>query len=232
MKNILTVIPARSNSKGIKDKNIIEINGKPLISYSIECSLKSKYVSRTIVNTDSESYMKIAKKYGAEVPYLRDKNMASDSVHAVFPVLETLKKLYDTENYNPDLIIMLLPTSPLRKVSTLDRAIEKYIELNKKIKSLVSVRALGKSKHHLRRVNGDLLLPFIKRNDYNIQRQEYENLFVLNGSIYISCPNYLLKYKTFHLENETAFFEMDEFESIDIDTYDDIKKIKKLIQIL
>ena len=124
---------------------------------------------------------------------------------------------------------MLLPTSPLRKSITLDRAIEKFKKSKSEFKSLVSVKPLHKSKHHLRKIKGDFLLPFEEEKNYNIQRQGLENLFVLNGSIYIASPNDLMKYKSFHIDNQTTFFEMDEFESIDIDNMEDITNFEKLI---
>ena len=229
MKEILSVIPARAHSKGIINKNIFKIREKPLMAYSIECSLNSKYVSRTVVTTDSLSYKKIAESYGAEVPFIREKKFSTGDVHAVIPVIDTLIKLSKQESYNPDLVIMLLPTSPLRKSITLDRAIEKFKNLKSEFKSLVSVKSLNKSKHHLRKIKGDLLLPFEEEENYNIQRQGLENLFVLNGSIYIASPTDLLKYKSFHIDNQTTFFEMNEFESIDIDNMEDITNFEKLI---
>ena len=232
MKKILSIIPARSNSKGVKNKNVIDIGGKPLMAYTIECSKKSKYVNRTIVSTDSLEYKKIAEKYGAEVPFLRDSKFAKDEVHAIYPVIELIEKLKKVESYEPDLVLMLLPTSPLRKSETLDLAIEKFLDLKSKYKSLVSVKALKKSKYHIRKIERENLKPLVKTKNYNIQRQNLEDLFILNGSIYISTPSDLLSKKTFHIENFTTFYEMDEIESIDVDSIQEVNYVRKLINIL
>jgi len=117
---------------------------------------------------------------------------------------------------------MLLPTSPLRKTSTLDNAIEKFLECRSNYKSLVSVCSIGKSEFHLRKFSGNTLIPFKKSTNYNIQRQNQSNLYLLNGSIYISMAKTLIDAKTFHFDELTTYFEMDKLESIDVDSIDDI----------
>jgi CMP-N,N'-diacetyllegionaminic acid synthase len=228
---ILCVIPARSGSKGLINKNIKPLNGKPMMVYSIECSKKSKYVNRTIVSTNSEKYAEIAKSNHAEVPFLRNENTSTDNIHSVYAVIELLEKLSTEKGYNPDITIMLLPTSPLRNVETLDLAIEKFLNHQNEVDSLISVYNLNKSKYHLREVNNHVLKPLIKTKSIpkNFQRDiDESSVCVLNGSIYISKTKSLMKNKTFHTEKAT-FFEMSLLESIDIDTIEDFKMAELIL---
>ena len=129
---IISVIPARGGSKGIKNKNIVKINSKPLIYFSIKQSLKTKLIQRTIVSTDSKKIAKISRQYGAEVPFLRPKSISNDAAkdYSFFSHLIKIKK---NENYTPDLIVQLRPTQPFRSIKLLQKAIELMIKDKKLI---------------------------------------------------------------------------------------------------
>ena len=119
MKNkILAIIPCRSGSKGVKNKNIRKIFGKPLIYYSIFFALQCKFIDRVIVSTDSKKYKKISENFGAEVPFLRPKNISKDDSLDIDLFKHTINWLKKNENYEPNLIVHLRPTSPLRKIKT------------------------------------------------------------------------------------------------------------------
>ncbi len=141
---VITIIPARANSKSIRNKNIKKFNGFPLIKYSIDYSIKSSLVNRTIVSTESQKIANIALKYGAEVPFLRPKKLALDYVQD-YPVIKhallKIEKLYD-EKF--DIIILLRPTSPLRP----SNLIKKSINLLKKTPQATSVRAVTIANQH------------------------------------------------------------------------------------
>ena len=113
---ILAIIPARSGSKRILNKNIRPFNGKPLIYYTIKVALESGIFDRVIVDTDSPEYAKIARKYGAETPFLRPKELAKSGVSSEAVMIYLLKRLKD-EGYVPDIVTLLQTTSPLREVS-------------------------------------------------------------------------------------------------------------------
>lgn len=216
---ILGIIPARSGSKGLKNKNIQPLQGKPLIAHTIEAGKKSK-INRLIVSTDSPKYASISESWGAEVPFLRKKELASDNVHSVFTVIDCLKQLEKLEGYIPDIVIMLLPTSPLRLASTIDNAIDYFVDKN--ATSLVSIVRSTKQLLHLREIDKNgFLAPILKSNSYNVQRQDLQPIFELNGSIYISRPDVLLENKSFHLKN-TIPFEMNQRESLDINSISDL----------
>ena len=139
MKNnnkFLAIVPARAGSKGIKDKNIVELNGKPLIAYSIESGIKSKYIDKVVVTTDGKEIAKVARKYGAEVPFMRPSYLSSDTaktIDAVIHCIEEMKKLGEEYDY----MVLLQPTQPLRQAWHIDEAIELILEKNEE--ALVSV---------------------------------------------------------------------------------------------
>ena len=124
MKNILAVIPARGNSKSIKNKNIKLLFGKPLIYYSINIAKRSKSINRIIVSSDSKKIINIAKKYGAEAPFVRPKELSKDNSEDYGLFLHCLKWLEKNENYIPDLIVHLRPTYPIRSAKIVDKAIK------------------------------------------------------------------------------------------------------------
>lgn len=128
MPNILAIIPARSGSKSVKDKNIRVMNGKPMLAYSIEHALRSKLVERVIVSTDSPVYQDIARQYGAEVPFLRPTEISGDSSLDIEVFEHALRWLAENEGYHPDLCVHLRPTHPIRDPQDIDRMLSMLLE--------------------------------------------------------------------------------------------------------
>jgi N-acylneuraminate cytidylyltransferase/CMP-N,N'-diacetyllegionaminic acid synthase len=223
----ICIIPARSGSKGIPDKNVYLLNGKPLIAYSIEAALASPKIKRVIVSTDSESYAEIARQYGADVPFIRPPELAGDEVHSIFSVIHCLEWLQEKERYYPELVVKLLPTAPLRKTKHIDEAVELYKQ--KGSGSVISVCLADKSPRYYRRIVSNHLVPYEAFNNINYQRQDLESIYQLNGSIYISTPQIIIKNRTFQVE-ETYPYVMDRKYSIDIDDCFDLKIAEFLLQ--
>lgn len=183
---VLTVIPARSGSKSVKDKNIRVLKGKPLLVYSIIYSLNSSYVDKTIVSTDSKEYADISIKNGAEIPFIRPKELSLDSVQD-FPVIEhaliTSEAFYDCKF---DYVILLRPTSPFRPPNL----IEKGLDLLKSNPSASSIRSVAKSEEHPYRqwVNDGVFIKGFSSNiiePYNLPRQLLPNVYFQTGDIEI-----------------------------------------------
>ncbi len=122
--NVLAIIPARGGSKRIPGKNIKLLNGKPLIAYAVDEAKKSKYIDRTITSTDSEDIAAVVKSLGSEVPFLRPKEISGDDATDLMAFQHALKWLDEKENYRPEIIVQLRPTSPLRTVVEIDEAIK------------------------------------------------------------------------------------------------------------
>ena len=125
--NILAVIPARGGSKGIPGKNIVPFAGKPLICYTVEAALKSKYLKRVIVSTDDNEIAKVAKDCGAEVPFLRPSNLSQDDTSSVSVLKHAVKFIEESEGSLFDFVVLLQPTSPLRDEKTIDLASRKNL---------------------------------------------------------------------------------------------------------
>lgn len=192
---IVCVIPARSGSKGILNKNIIEFNEKPLIAWTIEAAIKSKKFNKIIVSTDDEKIADISKKIGAQVPFLRPKKLAADKVHSSAAVLHALNWLRENENYVPESVMMLLPTSPLRKAEHIKEAINIYKK--NKTPGVISIENLRKYNNNLRYMTNGKLINFSKKKNYHLQRQGQKKIYGVNGSIFLANTKLFLKKKHF-----------------------------------
>lgn len=138
---VLALIGARSGSKGIPDKNIRILAGKPLMAWIIEAAKNSKYVTRVIVSTDSEKYAKIARTFGAEAPFIRPKEISGDRSTDLEYINHALGWLKEHENYEPDIVLRLVPTAPLQKPEDIDAAIEKLVADSKAHSAMVIAEA-------------------------------------------------------------------------------------------
>ena len=215
-KTILGVIPARGGSKGLSRKNIKILFGKPLIAWTIEQALASKYLDRLIVSTEDEEIAEVSKKYGAEVPFIRPKELAEDNakgIDVVLHAIDWLKKNDRRKQY--DLIILIQPTSPLRKSDDIDKAIE--LLFLKKAKAIVSVCEID---HHPLWANtlpeDGCMKDFIRREVMKKNRQELVKFYRLNGAIYLAYRDYIKEQESF-LGEKTFAYIMPREGSIDID---------------
>ncbi len=182
-KKVLALIPARGGSKGIKDKNIYPLCGKPLIAYSIDSAKRSKYIDEIVVSTDSIKIAEVAKNYGAYVPFLRPVELASDTAKSIDAIVHAIKWLED-HNEKFDIFVLLQPTSPLRTVEDLDGALEKFI--NSGEKSLVAVSLVSDNPILIRTINADGTMEKLLDLQSTVRRQDMKNYYRVNGSIYIN----------------------------------------------
>ena len=214
---ILALIPARGGSKGIKDKNIIPLAGKPLIAYSIEAAKKSKYIDSIVVTTDSERIAEVAKRYGARVPFLRPVELAADTSKTIDAVLHAIKTLRSMgENY--DTLVLLQPTQPLRTTDDIDKAIELYYESGEN--GLVSISTVDDSPLLIRSIGADGKLVNLLSQNSTCRRQDMPNYYKVNGCIYINKIDELNENTSFN-DNRIPFI-MDKEHSIDIDEMSDL----------
>lgn len=227
---ILAIIPARGGSKGIPKKNIININGKPLIQYTIEVAKESKLIDRVIVSTDDDEIAEISEKLGAEVPFIRPAELAKDDT-PTFPVIKhALKWLKENEKYKPELIVLLEPTFPLRTVEKVDEAI-KVISSDEEADSLRGVCEPFQNPFKMWIPCGKYLKPLIKEKEimYEKPRQNLRKVFWQNGYIYISKYKTIMDKKSFHGEKILPFI-LSENNFIDIDTEEDLKLLKRYLK--
>lgn len=183
-KKVLAIIPARSGSKEVPNKNIKEINNKPLISWTIIEAKKSKKIDKLIVSTDSKEYALICKNLNVEVPFLRPDNLSKDSSSSLEVVHHSIKWLKNNLDYEPDYILLLQPTSPLRTSKDIDKSIN--IALQKNADSVVSVEKVVKHPYYMRSINKKgLLINYLNQSQNHIRRQELNEVFILNGAIFL-----------------------------------------------
>lgn len=219
-KDILAIIPARGGSKGLPGKNIKKLSGKPLIEYTIDAAKKSKHITRVVVSTDDKEIAKISMQCGAEIPCLRPKELSTDKATSVDAILHMLQYLKETEDYSPEYVILLQPTSPLRTNIHIDEAINKLI--NSDYDSLISVCEAEVNPYWTNVFQGDNLKYFIEDGKKITRRQDLPSVYRMNGAIYLIKAKSLKEYKTFEIDNMTGYI-MDSESSVDIDTYIDFK---------
>lgn len=224
MVKILCIIPARSGSKGILHKNIKNFKGKPLIAWSIEQALKSTYDMRIVVSTDSLKYANIAKKYGAETPFLRPNNISQDLSTDYDFIKHSLEWFKDNENYIPDIILQLRPTQPCRKVEDINKCLDLFIKNMDNFDSLRTVVEFEKSPYKMYSIENNILKPMYKeingiKEPYNQCRQVLPKTYLHNGYIDIFKAS-IVKKGT--ISGERIYpYVMDKSDTIDIDTMDD-----------
>lgn len=209
-KTYLAIIPARGGSKRLPRKNVLDLAGKPLIAWSIEAGLTSKYVDKTIVTSDDDEILGIAKKLGVD-DIKRPDELASDTATTFDAIKHTIDNV---KQY--DYIVLLQPTSPLRDEKHIDEAIE-LLE-SKNADALISVCEMDHSPlwSNILPQDGNMS-NFLRGEVLNKRSQDLEKYYRINGAIYICKTERLLEEKSFFLKNNIFAYKMDRRSSIDID---------------
>lgn len=216
IKKVICIIPARGGSKRIKNKNIINFNGKPLISYSITLAKKSNLFERIIVSTDSKDIAKIALKYGAEVPFIRSKRLSNDFAGTP-DVLKDCILRAGTKNFEYHCCIY--PTAPLISIIDLKKAYKKI----KKEKYECIIATANYSFSPLRAFKTTNELLNFKWNKFaNDRSQDLEELTHDSGTFYLYNTNKLIKLKNI-MPNKTSYYKIDRFRAVDINNFEDLK---------
>ena len=226
-KRILAIIPARGGSKGLPGKNIKELCGKPLIVWTIEQAKSCSYIDRTVVSTDNDNIAEVAKKYGAEVPFMRPPELASDTALTIDVIFHAINWLKKHEDFRSEYIMLLQPTSPLRAVVDIEGAIQ---ILKENARAVVSV---CETSHHPWWSN---ILPedgnmkdFLRPQIINKRRQDLPVFYQLNGAIYLADTAYLRKHNGF-LGPNTFAYKMPKNRSVDIDSELNLKLAQVLLE--
>lgn len=210
-KSILAIVPARGGSKGVKRKNIRDAAGKPLIAWTIEEAKRSKYIDRLILSSEDEEIIAVAKAYGCEVPFVRPSELSKDETPGIDPVIHAVGALAESYDY----IVLLQPTSPLRKAEDIDGCIEKCVLGG--FRSAVSVTEPDKSPYWMYLLDEKGLMTPVVRTDTFNRRQDLPKAYALNGAVYVIERELLLDKKAFLTEGTVAY-RMPKERSLDIDT--------------
>jgi CMP-N-acetylneuraminic acid synthetase len=190
--DILAVIPARGGSKGVPRKNIRELGGKPLITYTIEAALGSRYISRLIVSTDDEEIANISQNWGANVPFLRPAELATDTAKAIEVVKHALLEMEKLDNCEYPVIVYLEPPAPFKISEDIDACIELFFKQNPA--SVVSVNEANQFHPILmKKIENDQLKPIWKDEPEGVPRQFYNpTAYMRNGSVYVIRKEHIL----------------------------------------
>jgi CMP-N,N'-diacetyllegionaminic acid synthase len=222
-KKILAIIPARGGSKGLPRKNIVDLGGKPLIVWTIEASLSSNYITKTVVSSDSDEVLQIAKEHGVDV-LKRPNEFATDTASSESVIKHALESL----NEDFDYLVVLQPTSPLRTAKDIDSSFEKMMA--EYATSLISVCNTDNKILKAFKENDSGYIEGISNNKYPFERrQNLPKTYMSNGAIYIIKVSEFLELKSLYTDKTIAFL-MDEVSSIDIDNQRDLQDAEGLLQ--
>ena len=213
---IIAIIPARGGSKRMPFKNILQIHGKPLIGYSIEQARNSKLVDRVIVSTDDSKIAYVSLSYGSEVIW-RPKNLAGDKATSESALIHALNELKKKEDYEPDLVVFLQCTSPVRQSGDIDHAIKTLVKSG--ADSLLSATEHDK---FIWRRNKKTVWPLNYNYRKRPREQDFPEEFKENGSIYVFKPWVLIKGKN-RLGGKIAIYKMNYWSSLQLDSQEDLK---------
>jgi len=194
--NVLAIIPARGGSKRIPYKNIQNLAGKPLIAHTIIAAKKSKVIDKIVVSTDDKKIAKISEAHGIEVPFLRPKNISKDNSSTIEAVKHTLEFLRTNQDYIPDMIIILQPTSPLRTTGSIDNAIK--ILSKSKSSCVITVSKIKKHPSSAFWLKSGLLKQFKQNLAKYDRRQKSPDLYFPTGSIYVFWEKTIKKYNSIY----------------------------------
>ncbi len=208
--NSIALIPARGGSKGIPRKNIKMFNSKPLIYWSIKAASESKYIDRVIVSTEDQEIADIARSFSAEVPFIRPRELARDESLSIETVIHALNNIQNVKE-----ILLLQPTSPLRRTFDIDEIFKLKYKLN--AESVVSISDSGLNLDLFFNIDTEKKISPISKNFKSMPRQNYNTLYKVNGALYLSNKNFILKNRSF-FNQDTIGYVMPEKFSIDIDS--------------
>ena len=223
-KNILAVTLARGGSKRLPGKNILDLAGKPLIAWSIESGLNSKYIDEVIVSSDSDKILNISKKYGTKI-VKRPSALASDTATS----FDAIKHTIDIRDQKFDFVILLQPTSPLRNNGHIDEALELLIKKN--ADAIISVTETDYSPSWADTLPKDRsMVNFLKNGVLNKRSQDFVKHYRINGAIYICRTEKLLEEKSFFLKGNIYAYQMNRESSVDIDEKIDFQLANLIIE--
>ncbi len=224
---ILCIICARGGSKGVKNKNIKSLNGKPLIYYTINQAKKSKVFKKIVVSTDSNKIKKISEKYGADCWFKRNKELSNDNASKILVIKDALRKSEKYYNQKFDYIVDLDVSSPLRNISDIKNSIKNFTK--RKYDNLFSVCISRKNPYFNIVEKNDNKFSLIKKKKNFFSRQKLPKTYDLNASIYIWRKEILLTSKSL-FNNKTGIYLMPQIRSFDIDSITDFKIVSFLMK--
>ncbi len=228
-KTVIAIIPARSGSKGLPGKNIRSLCGKPMIAWTIEIARKSLHLDKIAVSTDAIEIADIARQYGADVPYLRPKELAMDET-PTYPVVEHMLDWYRKENGRDyDLTVLLEPTSPLREDDDIDRMLRLLISSKSYADSVISVGKVAEHPSIVKKLIEGEITPYCPELKQASRRQDTEPAFFPYGVAYIAWSSVLRSEKTFYT-SRTIGYEIKRYQNYEVDDIYDFVCVEAIMR--
>lgn len=228
-KPVIAIIPARGGSKGLPGKNIRDLCGKPLIAWTIEKAKKSKYLDVILVTTDSQEIAGIAKKYGADIPFLRPSDLAGDRVPTYDVIFHALTHYREAQGREFGYTVLLEPTSPLREDEDVDRMLETLDGRAEIFDAIVSVGEVSEHPSIMKRLVGDRMEPYCPELTQTTRRQDNVPAYFPYGVAYIAKTTELLREKTFYLRRCTPFV-IKRYQNYEIDDLHDFLCVESVMK--
>jgi CMP-N,N'-diacetyllegionaminic acid synthase len=220
---IMAFIPARGGSKGIPRKNLVPLAGKPLIQYTIEAARSSQRHPDLFISSDDLEIIRFCRSLGVVVEYQRPPELAGDEAVIADAVIHALEWLREKKQPWPQAILLLQPTSPLRSVRDIDQAIDLFNAAS--ADSLISVHRMLEHPYKCLELEEDGWRLLARPARRMTRRQEYDDkYYVINGAIYLTRTEFLLKERTFVPEGKSLLYVMDPARGVDIDTFQDLQR--------
>ncbi|MBB1428510.1 acylneuraminate cytidylyltransferase family protein [Shewanella sp. SG44-2] len=224
-RKVIALIPARSGSKRLPRKNVLPLQGKPLIAWSIAAGLESNYVDQVIVSTDCNEIANVARQYGAKTPFMRPSDISDDSTSMDCVIFHLLTELSVNDS---DIVVILQPTSPLRLAVDIDAALDKLITVN--CDSVVSLCECEHSPYWSNSLPNDGNMgTFIKEDVKGKRSQDLPTCYRLNGAVYVFTASSFIKNKGIKYNNNMFSIIMPTIRSVDIDNYIDFKLAEAIL---
>ena len=227
MNNVIAIIPARSGSKGVKDKNIKKLHGHSLLEWSINAAKRSQLIDRVFISTDSVEYARIGKELGAEVPFLRPKDISGDSASDLDFIIHAIEE-FNKMDFYPEYLVHIRPTTPIRDPQVIDTAISIFQNDNH-FNSLRSVHKMSESSYKTFEINNESLTPLSLLSDLkvdtNAPRQSFPETYQANGYVDVLSTSFIRKNKEIHGKKILPFITETAYE---VDTLEDFNFLEYL----
>lgn len=223
-KSVLAVITARGGSKGLPRKNILEVNGRPLLAWSSAAAGESRYIDRVILSSDDDEIIRVGKEWGCEAPFKRPLELAHDETSTEHALIHALDNIEETYDY----IVLLQPTSPLRLTEDIDSCIKLCHE--RRAPACVTVSKTEKSPYWMFQIDDNgRMTPFLEKDGPWYQRQNLPSAYAANGAVYVADVEWYRENQTFYGQ-ETVAHVMPPERSVDVDTELDLMLVETIME--
>ncbi len=228
-KSVIAIIPARAGSKGLPGKNVRPLCGKPLLAWSIESALKSRYVDEVLVSTDGDEIAGVAAKFGAKVPFRRPAELSGDEATTLSAVEHALAYYQREFDRRFDLLVLLEPTSPLREDDDVDSMLERLVARWDSFDSIVSLGEVREHPSIMKRLRGETIAPYCEGLSQTTRRQDNPPAYFPYGVAYIVKVDSLLRERKFHTER-CCYYLIKRYQGYEIDDLHDFLCVEAVMK--